>query len=237
MSEPCSSSVQPRIAVVEDEDELRDLIVAELAGRGYCVVGLESAEALYRHMSVHTLDIVVLDIGLPGEDGLGVASHLRQLTSVGIILLTGRGGNGAMAQGLAKGADLFLVKPVDHDVLATAVVNLHRRLTTQSTLADGQEAAAQAWMLSDGGWTLHGPGSRTLALSSAERTVLMRLFQQPSMPISKNELIEALTDQPWGFDPHRMDVLMHRLRGRVNNAFAKPLPLRVVRGIGYILKP
>lgn len=235
MSEPPSPAVPPRVAVVEDEDELRGLIVDELCERGCCVVGLASAEALYRHMSVHALDIVVLDIGLPGENGFGVAAHLRQLASVGIIMLTARGGRKVMAQGLMEGADLFLIKPVDYDVLAAAVFNLHRRLATHD--APAKREPARGWALADGGWTLRGPDSRALALSAAERTVLMRLFEQPGVPVSRNALIEALTDEPWDFDPHRLDVLMHRLRGRAGSVFAEPLPLRVVRGTGYLLAP
>lgn len=238
MIEPSASPIQPRIAVVEDENELRELIVDELNARGCNAVGLASAEALYRHMCVHALDIVVLDVGLPGEDGFAVASHLRQLTSVGIIMLTGRGGKEIVVQGLAEGADLFLVKPVDYDVLAAAVGNLHRRLAAQSSLPPSRRRGSPAhkWALSSGGWTLYGPDSKALALGSAERTVLMRLFERPGMPISRDELIEALTDQPWEFDPHRLDVLIHRLRGRVGNVFPEPLPLRAVRGVGYMLK-
>ena len=227
----------PRVAVVEDEDELRGMIVDELSERGYDVVGLASAEALYRHMSVQALDIVVLDIGLPGESGLEAASHLRQLASVGIILLTGRGGKKLMAKSLAMGADLFLTKPIDYDVLALAVANLHRRLAPGMNGAALDDQDAPTWSLSDAGWTLHGPDARTLALSEAERTILARLLERPGTPVSRKALIEVLTDQPWDFDPHRLDVLVHRLRGKVNSRFSQPLPLRAVRGIGYVFAP
>jgi two-component system response regulator PhoP len=227
----------PRVAVVEDEDELRGMIVDELSERGYDVVGLASAEALYRHMSVQALDIVVLDIGLPGESGLEAASHLRQLASVVIILLTGRGGKKLMAKSLAMGADLFLTKPIDYDVLALAVANLHRRLAPAMNGAALDDQDAPTWSLSDAGWTLHGPDARTLALSEAERTILARLLERPGTPVSRKALIEVLTDQPWDFDPHRLDVLVHRLRGKVNSRFSQPLPLRAVRRIGYVFAP
>ncbi|KRA46526.1 response regulator transcription factor [Pseudoxanthomonas sp. Root630] len=235
MSQP--DSLSPRIAVVEDEDELRTLIVGELSERGYDAVGLASAEALYRHMSVQALDIVVLDIGLPGESGLEAASHLRQLDSVGIILLTGRGGRKLMAKSLEMGADLFLTKPIDYDVLAVAVANLYRRLAPSMNDAPLDEHVAEGWSLSDAGWTLHGPDAMTLALSEAERTILARLLEQPGVPVSRADLIQMLTDQPWDFDPHRLDVLVHRLRGKVNSSFSRPLPLRAVRGVGYVFAP
>ena len=117
----------PRVAVVEDADELRDLAVDDLASRGCVVTGLASAEALYRDMSIHAVDVVVLDIGLPGESGFGVAAHLRQLSRIRIIRLTGRGGPATMQRCLAEGADAFLAKQVDYDALASAVTRLHRQ--------------------------------------------------------------------------------------------------------------
>ena len=118
----------PRVAVVEDDAELQGLLAEELSLRGCEVVGLGSAEELYRHMSVHTLDIVVLDLGLPGESGLAASTHLRQLSSIGIIILTGRRDRAAIAKAAADTADLFLTKPVDFDLLGTAVLGLHSRL-------------------------------------------------------------------------------------------------------------
>ena len=222
----------PRVAVVEDDAELQGLLAEELSARGCEVVGLGSAEELYRHMSVHTLDIVVLDLGLPGESGLAASTHLRQLSSIGIIILTGRRDRAAIAKAAADSADLFLTKPVDFDLLGTAVLGLHRRL-----MVPRPQGRSRVWALSDGGWTLQGPSGATLPLSSAERMVLSRLFEHPGTPVSRAVLIEALSDEPWDFDPHRLDVLMHRLRGKVANTFSSALPLRAVRGVGYVLTP
>ncbi len=220
--------------MVEDEDELRTLLVDDLVARGYPVIGLPSAEALYRYMSVEDVDIVVLDIGLPGESGLTVASHLRQLATVGIIMLTARPGRRTMVQALAEGADLFLSKPVDYDVLAAAITHLHRQLQPATAMP---AQAVSAWSLADGGWTLVGPDDQRVPLSESERRVLGLLFARPGAPVARTALIEALTDQPWDFDPHRLDVLIHRLRSRVSRVFARPLPLRAVRGTGYLLTP
>lgn len=127
------------IAVVEDEDGLRELLVDDLRSRGHAIEGLASAEALCLHLSVHPIDIVILDVGLPGEDVFSVASHLRQLVAVGIILLTARTGAKSMQRGFLEGADIYLTKPVDYDVLETATVNLHRRLSS-SAAAEGAYA-------------------------------------------------------------------------------------------------
>ena len=237
MTAPKLQASASRVAVVEDDDELRNLVVDDLGARGCAVVGLPSAEALYRHMSIHAVDVVVLDIGLPGESGFGVAAHLRQLSQIGIIILTGRGGPATMKRCLAEGADVFLTKPVDYDVLAAAVSQLHQRLRSGAPVETERSAASPSWSLADGGWTLQRPCGGSLALSEGERSLLLALFQCPGKTVPRTQLIQALTPHPADFDPHRLDMLVHRLRARVSAAFSLSLPLRSVRGSGYVLTP
>ena len=225
-----------RVVLVEDDEELRGLLLADLAARGLQAVGLPSAERLYRHLAVQSCDVVVLDIGLPGEDGYSVTAHLRQLSSVGIILLTARGGAAEMRRGMKHGADLFLTKPVDYDVLASGIVNLHARLSRQAVQSvDIQAKPLMNWSLGADDWTLRGPQDLQLPLLEAERAFLQPLFARPGQAVPREELIAALTDQPWDYDPHRLEVLLHRLRGRVKARFDCVLPVRAVRGKGYLL--
>lgn len=221
-----------RIAVTEDDDELRELIVSELIERGFEASGFASAEALYRHLAVQACDIVLLDIGLPGEDGYAVARHLRQIASVGIVMLTARGRSDDMARGLSTGADLYLVKPVDMDVLAAGIASLRRRLSSPGQTEPVE--AAPRWSLVAGGWKLRTPDGVELGLSEAERVFLRMLFEQPGEPVERERLIAGLTESPADFDPHRLEVLLHRLRQRIRGASGHALPLRAVRGIGYL---
>jgi two-component system response regulator PhoP len=220
--------------VVEDDPELLALLLDDLAWRGASVRGLGSAEALYRALLSDRCDIVVLDVGLPGEDGYAVASHLRASASIGIVMLTGRGDARDMAQGLTQGADLYLVKPPDMDVLAAGLHSLRRRLPTART-----EPAAlvtpSRWEMSGDGWTLHAPSGASLALTAMERGVLQQLFAAAGVAVSREQLIAHVTDTPWDFDPHRLDVLVHRLRARVRSATSVELPIRALRGQGYLL--
>lgn len=220
-----------QIAVVEDDEEFRELMVSDLSSRGFAVVGMESAEALYRHMTVKRCHIVVLDIGLPGEDGYSAARHLRQMSSVGIIMLTARGDSGDMARGFDTGADLYLVKPVDLDVLAAAVTSLLRRLAPATEPVNNKN---NGWSLAASGWSLRPPVGDEVALGEAERAFLQPLFANPGRPVARDTLIGEITDQPWDFDPHRLEVLVHRLRARVRAATGLTLPIRAVRGIGYL---
>lgn len=220
--------------VVEDDPELLALLLDDLAWRGATVRGLGSAEALYRALLSGRCDIVVLDVGLPGEDGYAVASHLRASASIGIVMLTGRGDARDMARGLTQGADLYLVKPPEMDVLAAGLLSLRRRLPLASA-APAATNDAPRWRVSADGWTLHAPSAATLELTVMERGVLQLLFEAAGAAVTREALIAHITDTPWDFDPHRLDVLVHRLRARVRSATGVELPLRALRGQGYLL--
>ena len=93
------------VVVVEDDPEQRELVVNEIAANGFNVKGCADATALWRHLTVSRCDLIVLDVGLPGEDGLSVAEHLRTASQVGIVMLTGYATSSDQVRGLRHGAD------------------------------------------------------------------------------------------------------------------------------------
>lgn len=237
-----------RVALVEDDPELRTLLAEELAEHGVSTAAFDSAEALYRHLAVHPCDIVLLDVMLPGEDGYAVAAHLRAGSGVGIVMITGRGAPTDMAHGLGRGADLYLVKPLDFDVLVAGLAAVRRRLALAATTAPAAASAVPAvapapvpatvgWQLQSAGWRLHAPDGTVLELSHIERAFLQPLFECRGAPVDRETLIAGLTDEPWDFDPHRLEALVHRLRTRVLGASGHALPLRALRGAGYLVLP
>ncbi len=229
-----------RIWVVEDDPEWRGMVVEELEYHGATARGIESVEALYRELAVDRCDILVLDVGLPGEDGLSATSHLRRMDGMGIVLVTGRSGTADMAHGLAMGADVYLPKPLELPVLVAALHSLHRRMTlapSATSAGDPGRDSSAAWSLRADGWDLHAPNGRVLTLTVAERGFLRELLASRGEAVNRERLIAAVTDQPWDFDPHRLEVLVHRLRTRVRNATEVVLPVRALRGIGYLFAP
>lgn len=229
-----------RIAVVEDDPELATLLVRLLASSGADAVALGSAEALYRHLLAHPCDIVILDVGLPGEDGYSALAYLRGSTTLGIVMLTGHGGSREVAKCLGLGADLYLVKPVAPEVLVAGLRSLRRRLATIAGAGSNPAPAAvpdPGWRLKADGWRLHAPGGGELDLTRAERAFLQPLFANPGQPVARQVLIGHLSDDPGDFDPHRLEVLAYRLRSRVRAATGLALPLRAPRGLGYLLQP
>lgn len=230
-----------RVALVEDDPELRTLLADELAEHGVSTAAFDSAEALYRHLAVHPCDIVLLDVMLPGEDGYAVAAHLRAGSDVGIVMITGRGAPTDMAHGLGRGADLYLVKPLEFDVLVAGLAAVRRRLAPPvpdlPAAAIPAPAATTGWQLKSAGWRLQAPGGTVLELSHIERAFLQPLFKQRGVPVDRETLIAGLTDEPWDFDPHRLEALVHRLRNRVLAASGHALPVRALRGAGYLMLP
>ncbi len=228
-----------RLILVEDSADLREDLSYQLASQGIQVTALANASACYRHLRQAPCDIAVLDIGLPGEDGLSLAGRLRErYPELGIIMLTARGELDTRLQGYGAGADLYLVKPVDWRELLAAVKALYRRL---HPLAGNEEA--DTWSLRKGGRELVTPSGASIILTTLEAQIIRYLATKPGQDVHRLALINHLTDNaPHRFDPHRIEVCVSRLRQKMLSAMPqdtttnigkKDLPLVTVRGVGY----
>lgn len=224
-----------RIALLEDDTELREqILLPGLRGLGFEVTGLSSAADLYLQLPQQTFDILVLDVGLPDQDGFTITRYLRGSSSIGIVMLTGRGGAADRVHGLSVGADAYLAKPVDLNVLAATLLSLGRRLS-HAAPAEPPPAVRASWHLDINGWSLVAPGGASVSLTLAERCVLGQLLEKSGEPVSRETLIAALTPDVYDFDPHRLETLVHRLRRKVSERTREVLPLRALHGVGYVL--
>ncbi len=219
-----------RVAVVEDDVDLREgILVPGLCEQGFNAAGMASAAELYRRLMVEDFDIVVLDIGLPDESGFEVARHLRSTSTVGIVMLTARGELPDHLRGLADGADAYLAKPVTIELLVATLRSLSRRLALMPA-----EPAEHAWRIHADGWRLLVPNGRVVELSEAERNLLRVLIKAAGRPVARETLIAELAEDVHEFDPHRLEMMVHRLRRRVAAVTDATLPVRAVRGKGYL---
>jgi DNA-binding response OmpR family regulator len=219
-----------RLALLEDDALLRERILRPgLAKYGFAVAGTATAADLYAHLRAHPVDIVVLDVGLPDQDGFTVARAVRALfPCIGIIMLTGRGETPDRVRGLSEGADAYLAKPVEIELLAATVHSVARRLH------DPPAATAPArWRLDREGWCLVSPGGRSVALTRTERRVVTCLLERRGAVVARDVLIASLTDNVFDFDTHRLDSLVYRLRRKVADGCGEALPLAAVHGEGY----
>ena len=168
------------ILVVEDDPELRDEILRPgLHEAGFDTIGAGSAIEAYRSMLSQDYSMLILDIGLPDEDGFTLARNLREVTDAGIIMLTGRSySNVERARALNESADAYLTKPVDIDVLSATVRSILRRQHGQP--ATESRRPPPGWHLDMNGWNLVTSGGHNIRLTHAERGLLELLFANPS---------------------------------------------------------
>ncbi len=226
-----------RIWIVGDIEIARPLV-----SYGAQVQAVGSITDLYRELAIGPCDIVLIDTALLAGTLAETVAHLQRRQDLGIVLLANPATPQALAEGLWAGADSCLPFPPEPEVLAARLFSLRRRLpaeppgdTAPPRLRVEDEPETGRWALEADGWDLRAPNGRSLALTEAERAFLGALFACPAEVVGREQLVAALTDEPWHFDPHRIDVLVHRLRKRTRAAIGLALPVRSVRGSGYRL--
>lgn len=226
-----------RLALIEDNDDLRHELLFFLRHRGYSAWGVPSAEAFWKELHRNPVDIVLVDLGLPGEDGFSVVQYLHGMGRYGVVILTACGGEQERLRGLNLGADLFLVKPINLARLGAALHSLAQRLR----LGDGGQAsdrprlegAREQWQLGDRGRRLKGPSEKSLALSPQECEFLKILMRSANQIFSKEALHDLLFEYSDVTELHRVDVILSRLRGKAR-AQGINLPIRSVFGKGIV---
>ena len=214
-----------RVYLVEDTFELREEIHFGLTALGIDVTSFGDAAGLYRAMAAKACDIAVIDIGLPGEDGFSIVENLRSNHALGLVFLTSRTLLEDRLYGLGLGADAYLVKPIDIRELAATLWSIDRRIGTQV-------APRSEWLLE--GWALRNPLGIELAVSEAERDFLQVMLAASGLIVEHEQIIKALSMNDSDYDPHRIDSVINRLRKRTEQAGLGNLPLKSVRGKGYI---
>lgn len=198
-----------KLALIEDDRDQRDSLASWLQMDGFAIWAVDSAEAFYKHHSIEPVDIVIVDLGLPGEDGLEVIRHLRSKLTLGIIVVSARSQVSDRLCAIEAGADNFLVKPVVTDELALYIRGLAKRL--QPLPLD--KSPTQAWQLNKQQRELISPNGERIALTSTEAILLLRLAEH-NQAVSRQDLVQALGENPEQYDYHRLDVHLSRLRGK-----------------------
>lgn len=219
----------PLIYLVDDDEDFREEMVVGLSRLGLNIQGFDGAAPLYRAYAARPSDIVILDIGLDGEDGLSIAAHLRASQSVGIVLATARGSVDDRINGLKTGADAYLVKPVDVRELAATVEALDRRLNRRSLASP---PSSPQWALIEGGWVLTDGMGHRLRLTTSEKRLLELMLRERGKTVERRALVEAMGADVYDFNYGHLDTIVSRLRRKAKQS-DMPLPLHVIRGLGF----
>jgi DNA-binding response OmpR family regulator len=221
----------PRIAVVEDDRDMRDTTLEYLHAHGYTAWGVDSAEGFYRRLAVDPVDLVVLDIGLPGEDGISVAQHLRELPQLTVIIVSARNAIDDRLAGLSAGADRYLVKPIDFAELVANIEAVARRTNHAATAH--QQTQQDLWQLEKQTWKLIAPDGKSLTLTSHEYVFLNCLFEAEGKIVPKKIISDLVFGVRALNSRERLDVQLARLRKKGRAAFGQPLPIKTVHQLGY----
>ena len=232
---------KPSIAIVEDDTDQLHSIEEFLLDSGYSVWGAASAEAFYKGFTVQPVDVVLLDLGLPGEDGLSVASLLKSRPEVGVIILSARDSLDDRLAGMRAGADRYLVKPVNLLELAANIDATASRLAPRAAVDPVGSLAAVAvpastaacWVLAMKDWVLSSPRGKCLQLTTHEFMFLQQLLRADGQPVPKRDLSTHLFGARAQNGAERLNLLLTRLRKKAAEAFCEPLPVKTLHQIGY----
>ena len=228
-----------RIALVEDDIDLLNSTQEYLSLAGFSVWGAGSAEAFFRRFVADPVDVVVLDIGLPGEDGLSVTELLKKNPQVAVIILSARDSLEDRLAGMRAGADRYLVKPVNMAELAINIDAVIKRLELPLARASldlprqVSEHSELQWKLDIQSWLLTSPGGQRLKLTAREFALLHRLIKVQGQAIPKKDLTDEIFGQRIGNAADRLNVLITRLRKKATDTLSEPLPIKTAHQIGY----
>lgn len=226
-----------RIALVEDEQELRALTAALLEEEGFAVTALPDGAALDAHLLRETPELLLLDVMLPGEDGLSICRRLAPQQRFRILMLTARGSDIDRIIGLELGADDYLPKPFNPRELVARIRALLRRNEAQPD-PPREVADFLDWRLDLAARTLtHRPTGQDAGLSSGEFDLLVQFVQAPGRVLSRDQLLDATRGRQCGPFDRAIDVQVSKLRRKLGCGADAPSVLKTVRGGGYLFAP
>ena len=229
-----------KILVVDDDLRLRSLLERYLKEQGYIVKTAANAEQMDKFLERENYHLIVLDLMLPGEDGLSICRRLRaQDNHIPIVMLTAKGDEVDRIIGLELGADDYLAKPFNPRELLARVKAVLRRQTKEVPGAPSNEEQ----VVSFGRFTLNlatremTDDGKQITLTSGEFAVLKALVTHPRQPLSRDKLMNLARGRDYSALERSIDVQVSRLRRMVEEDAAKPRYLQTVWGVGYVFVP
>lgn len=221
------SGVKGHILVVDDDDRLRDLLKRYLTREGHDITTARDAGSARRFLQTMSFDLIVLDVMMPGEDGLSLLSGIRDEIVTPIILLTARGEAADRIDGLKRGADDYISKPFEPEELALRIGAVLKRAAPEAPV---EEVRLSGMVFHVGKGELRKDG-RLVRLTDSETQLLRILASRGGKPVSRLELAQLTSA---GVE-RSVDVQVTRLRRKIERDPREPVHLQTVRGVGYRL--
>ena len=231
---------QAQILVVDDDTVTRSLLAGYLAKEGHAVREAGSVEEAREKLAAGDVDVVLLDVRLPGADGLTLTRELRAESEIGIILITGSKKDDVdRIVGLELGADDYVVKPFNAREVVARVKNLLRRVAhaQEVSAADDRPLLFEGWRLEPARRRLFTAEGEEVPLTDGEFRLLHALIRHSGRVVSRDRLLDLLQGRDWSPSDRSVDVLIGRLRRKLNDDSASPRFILAVRGVGYRFIP
>lgn len=231
-----------RILVVDDEALTRECLESYFKEEGYDVYSAETAEQAEAILYSHAIDVILLDIRLPGKDGLTLTRELRVHSEVGIILVTGRQDEVDRLIGLECGADEYVTKPFNPREILARTKNLVRRVRHcyESKPTDAlphRFKAFERWKLNLDRRQLIDEHQQETQLTEGEFQLLNVLMQNSGRVMTRELILEQIRNREWVPSDRTVDVLIGRLRRKLGDDPANPKTILTVHGAGYLFTP
>jgi two-component system, OmpR family, response regulator len=224
------------ILIVDDHADIREMVQSYLEEEGFKVSAANDGEAMRRVMAQSSVDLVLLDLILPGEDGLTLARKLRLDSNVGIIILTGRGDTVDRIIGLEMGADDYLPKPFHLRELLARVKSVLRRASAREQSPQDRPSSARfnGWQLDLTARELTSPRGDLVRLTTGEFDLLAAFVSNANQVLSRDRLLDLARNREAGPFDRTIDVQVGRLRRKLDDDPHQPGLIKTVRGSGYI---
>ena len=230
------------VLVVDDDPSIREMLAEYLSERDCTVFAAADCGQARELVATRPCGVVLLDIGLPGEDGLSFARYLRERHDIGIIILSGAGETIDRIIGLEIGADDYLAKPFDLREVHARLKSVARRYLRPVAASIGApHPAASTRQLSVGDCRLDidrqqlfGASGQEIAITAMEFDLLRAFAERPNRPLSRDTLLDLTQNREWDPFDRSIDIRIARLRRKIEADPEKPRIIRTVRGVGYM---
>ena len=227
----------PHVLVVDDDREIRDLLARFLCTHGYRIETAADGREMFAALSAGRFDLIVLDLMLPGEDGLSLCRRVRAGSDLPIIMLTAIGEDTDRIVGLEMGADDYLAKPFNPRELLARIRAVLRRATEIRRRPEGGRSRCfefHGWMLDATRRCLHGPDGAPVDLTGGEFTLLLALVEHPDRVLTRDQLLDLTRGREAGPFDRSVDIQVSRLRRKIENDPKRPALIKTVRSGGYV---
>ena len=232
----------PHVLIVDDDAKIRQMLTRYLTEEGFRVSSAESGAAMRNCLARERIDLALLDLALPGEDGLQLAREIRAQpgsSSIGIIMLTGRSDMVDMVVGLEVGADDYIAKPFHLREVLARIKSVLRRLRpvappSEARAVEGEVVRFDGWQLDLGRRQLTAPDGSEIPLTTGEFDLLVTFARHPGRVLNRDQLMDLTRGRQWEAIDRSIDAQVARLRRKIEPDPKNPVLVKSVRGIGYV---